>query len=62
MKMANPRTEMHLATSLWGKANTHRTDKLISKENKKNGPIVKVKHETGVEKIRENWKLTLSWQ
>jgi hypothetical protein len=54
MKMANPRTEMHLATSLWGKANTHRTDKLISKENMKNGPIVKVKHETGVKQIREN--------
>jgi hypothetical protein len=53
MKMANPRTEMHLARSLWGKANTHRTDKLISNENKKNVPIVKVKHESGVKQIRE---------
>lgn len=51
MKMANPWTEMCLATGLWRKANLHR----ITSIN-----IINTKHKTGDKQIREKWKLTLS--
>ena len=60
MKMANPWTELRLATSLWRKANTHRITSINIEWEKCN--IINTKHETWDKQIREKWKLTLSWQ
>jgi hypothetical protein len=58
MKMANPRTEMCLYTSLWRISNTHR---ITSNNIRRNDiVIVNIKHETVDREIREKRKLTLS--